>query len=50
VKVLAAWDDPSSAGAIRVGDELIDEAMARRARQIIVQVESLRVLGEKDVT
>ncbi|MDQ1561181.1 MAG: citrate lyase subunit beta / citryl-CoA lyase [Actinomycetota bacterium] len=50
VKVLAAWDGPSSAGAIRVGDELVDEAMARRARQIIVQVESLRVLGEKDVT
>jgi citrate lyase subunit beta / citryl-CoA lyase len=44
VKVLAAWSEPSSAGAIRVGDELIDEAMVRRARQIIVQVESLRAL------
>jgi citrate lyase subunit beta/citryl-CoA lyase len=49
VKVLAAWNDPSSAGAIRVGDELIDEAMVRRARQIIAQVESLRVLGGGDV-
>jgi citrate lyase subunit beta/citryl-CoA lyase len=36
-KVLAAWNDPSksAAGAIRVDDELVDEAMARRARQII---------------
>jgi citrate lyase subunit beta/citryl-CoA lyase len=49
VKVLAAWNDPSSAGAIRVGDELIDEAMVRRARQIIAQVEGLSVLGGKNV-
>jgi citrate lyase beta subunit len=35
--VLAQWNDPSShgAGAIRVGDELIDEAMVRRARRIL---------------
>jgi citrate lyase subunit beta/citryl-CoA lyase len=50
VKVLAAWSEPSGAGAIRVGDELIDEAMVRRARQIIAQVESLRVLGGGDFT
>jgi citrate lyase subunit beta/citryl-CoA lyase len=38
-KVLAAWGDPSAstAGAIRVGDDLIDEAMVRRARQIADQ-------------
>jgi citrate lyase subunit beta/citryl-CoA lyase len=36
-KVLAAWAAPegSQAGAIRVDGELIDEAMVRRARQII---------------
>jgi len=36
-KVLAAWSTPvnSQAGAIRVDGELIDEAMIRRARQII---------------
>jgi citrate lyase subunit beta/citryl-CoA lyase len=36
-KILAAWSDPSTstAGAIRVGDELVDEAMVRRARQIV---------------
>lgn len=36
-KVLAAWNDPSmsTAGAIRVDDELVDDAMARRARQIV---------------
>jgi citrate lyase subunit beta/citryl-CoA lyase len=38
-RVLAAWNDPttSDAGAIRVDDELIDEAMVRRARQIADQ-------------
>jgi citrate lyase subunit beta/citryl-CoA lyase len=52
VKVLAAWTEPSSstAGAIRVDDELIDEAMVRRARQIIGQVETLRSLGGGAVT
>jgi citrate lyase subunit beta/citryl-CoA lyase len=36
-RVVEAWNAPSSAGrgAIRVGGELIDEAMVRRARQIV---------------
>jgi citrate lyase subunit beta/citryl-CoA lyase len=36
-RVVEAWNAPSSAGrgAIRVGDELVDEAMVRRARQIL---------------
>jgi citrate lyase subunit beta/citryl-CoA lyase len=36
-RVVEAWNAPSSAGrgAIRVGGELIDEAMVRRARQIL---------------
>lgn len=36
-QILAQWSDPSSRGdgAIRVGNELIDEAMLRRARQIL---------------
>jgi citrate lyase subunit beta/citryl-CoA lyase len=36
-QVLSAWSAPSNRGkgAIRVGDELVDEAMVRRARQIV---------------
>jgi citrate lyase subunit beta/citryl-CoA lyase len=36
-RVVEAWNAPSSAsrGAIRVGAELVDEAMVRRARQIL---------------
>jgi citrate lyase subunit beta/citryl-CoA lyase len=36
-QVLSAWSEPSNRGkgAIRVGDELVDEAMVRRARQIV---------------
>ena len=36
-QILEQWDDPANreAGAIRVGDEFVDEAMVRRARQIL---------------
>ncbi len=38
-RVVDAWEDPahSTRGAIRVDDRLIDEAMVRRARQILRQ-------------
>jgi len=36
-RVMQEWNNPArnGAGAIRLGDELIDEAMVRRARQVI---------------
>jgi citrate lyase beta subunit len=36
-RVVDAWDDPAhrASGAIRLDGELVDEAMVRRARQIL---------------